>query len=332
MKNYYDILGLSSFEDSQDAILTAYRNGTKRLQQQISEGKDVKSNLVSLNEAYLVLSDKDLKKEYDYCLSTNQDNQDLNTAIDLLQAKAANFIDNRMSQMPKRRKKSKWPAILCGIFLFSAFCTFVTKCYQGIIEFSDVTPESLGSYIPSNDWNIFEIANSFSIAIPNTMELRSEFDEYTILLKEKFHSVNNANAVFQQAQLSQLSTSAYNTYCRVIVTHFSFPPGEAEHYNQTSYITSEDKQILREVVDSELGLYDYVFAPTFQWVDISGTKAIEAKYKRTGDKGPVICRLYLLPNYDEVVKIIISYRESDTNIWKSDLDNIIRTFKWNNPK
>lgn len=331
MKNYYDILSLSSFEDRQDAILTAYKNGTKHLQQQITEGKDVKLNLVSLNEAYLVLSDNNLKKEYDYCLSTNQESPSLNTAIDLLQAKAANFIDNKVSQMPQRRKKNKWPAILCGIFLFSAFGTIVRTCSQAIIE-SSATSESLGSYIPSNDWNIFEIANSFSIAIPNTMELRSEFDEYTILLKEKFHSVNNASAVFQQAQLSQLSTTAYDTYCRVIVTHFLFSPGDVEHYNQTSYITSEDKQYLREVIDSELGLYNYVLAPTFQWVDISGTKAIEAKYKRTGDKGPVICRLYLLPNYDEMVKIIISYRESDASIWKTDLDNVIRTFKWNSHK
>ena len=74
MKNYYNILGLSSYEDSQDVILAKYKEITARLRSQVLS-KDLKNQLIEVNEAFLVLSDKELKKKYDYSLSSNsQDN------------------------------------------------------------------------------------------------------------------------------------------------------------------------------------------------------------------------------------------------------------------
>lgn len=165
-------------------------------------------------------------------------------------------------------------------------------------------------------------------------------------------AINNADAVFQQGNLSDLSPEAFNTYCRVLVEHYNLPSrnpainlaylalvehydlpsGEVERHNQTFYISAEDKKFFKKMVDEQLGPYSDVDIPTFQWVDISGTKALEARYRRTGKEGPVVCRLYLLLNYNEMVIMIVSYRESDESIWKSDLENVIRTFKWNTPK
>ena len=94
----------------------------------------------------------------------------------------------------------------------------------------------------------------------------------------------------------------------------------------------EDYRNLREMVDEEIKPYSYVDTPTWRWIDINGTKAIEGAYRRNGEKGPVKCKFYLLSNYDEMVKMIISYRESDSSLWESDLENVIKTFKWNRPK
>ena len=237
----------------------------------IFDKKDVESKLIILNEAFLVLSDVTLKREYDYYLSSNTENSELLDAISAKRKKAESFIRSKL-------------------------------------------------------------ANSFSISIPQSLELRHDYDDYTKLLKNNHLAISNADAVFQQSNLADLSPEAYNTYCRVLVEHYDFSPGEVERHNQTSYITAEDKKNFKEMVDAELGPYSYVDIPTFQWVDISGTKALEAKYRRTGDKGIVVCRLYLLPNYNEMVKMITSYRESDESIWKSDLENVIRTFKWNTPQ
>lgn len=332
MKNYYDILGLPSYEDSQDAILTSYKNSTNKMRDTIFDKKDVESKLIILNEAFLVLSDVTLKREYDYYLSSNTENKELLDAISAKRKKAETFIQTKLANTPKKKKRSKWPAVLCGFFLLSALGTIMKTCTQASLESSSTPSQELGRFVPDSEWNRYEIANSFSISIPPSLELRHDYDDYTKLLKNNLLAISNADAVFQQDNLANLSPEAYNTYCRVMVEHYNFSPGEVERHNQTSYITTEDKKNFREMVDVELGPYSYVDIPTFQWVDISGTKALEAKYRRTGDKGPVVCRLYLLPNYNEMVKMIVSYREFDASIWKSDLENIIRTFKWSTPK
>lgn len=261
----------------------------------------------------------------------NTENRELTDAISEKRVKAKSFILSKLANSTKKKKKSKWPAIVCGVLLFSALLTVTRNCYKNSLESSALFLE-LGSHIPGSDWKRYEIASAFSIYIPSSMELRHDYDDYTKLLKNKHVEIGKADAVFQQAELANLSTEAFDTYCRVIVQHYNLSPGEVEHHNQASYITPEDKNSFREVVDAELEPYSYVDIPTFQWVDIAGTKALEARYRRSGSKGPVVCRLYLLPNYDELVKMIISYRESDGDIWKSDLENIIKTFKWNSPK
>ena len=82
------------------------------------------------------------------------------------------------------------------------------------------------------------------------------------------------------------------------------------------------------MVDEEIKPYTYVDTPTWRWIDINGTKAIEGSYKRNGENGPVKCKIYLLSNYSEMVKIIITFREKDSQQWESDLNHVIQTFKW----
>lgn len=332
MKNYYDILGLPSYEDSQGAILSSYKNSTNKMRNTIYDKKDVESKLINLNEAFLVLSDVKLKREYDYYLSSNTENSELLDAISAKRKKAESFIQSKLANTPKKKKRSKWPAIICGLLLLSAIGTIMKTCIQASLESSSAPSQKLGSFVPNSDWRKYEIANSFSISVPLSLELRHDYDDYTKLLTNNHLEISNADAVFQQGNLSDLSPEAFNTYCRILVEHYDFSPGDVERHNQTFYITAEDEKSFKEIVDEQLGPYCYVDIPTFQWVDISGTKALEAKYKRTGDKGPVVCRLYLLQNYNEMVEMVVSYRESDASIWKSDLENVIRTFKWNTPK
>ena len=80
---------------------------------------------------------------------------------------------------------------------------------------------------------------------------------------------------------------------------------------------------------NELGGYAPIGEPTYEWIDISGTKAIEIKYRRKGNQNyTTSCTIYLLFNYDEMVKMVIAYREQERNLWLPDLDNVIKTFKW----
>lgn len=143
MKNYYDILGLPSYEDSQDAILSSYKNNENKMLSTISYKKDVESKLIILNEAYLVLSDVTLKRKYDYYLSSNTENSELQDAISAKREKAESFIQSELSKIPKKKKRSKWPAIFCGLFLLSELGTIMKTCIQTSLESSPAPSQEL---------------------------------------------------------------------------------------------------------------------------------------------------------------------------------------------
>lgn len=170
------------------------------------------------------------------------------------------------------------------------------------------------------------------ISVPNSMELRNDHDNYTQWVSKNQGILSCADAVFQQKNLSEMSDDSYQTYARVLIQHQSLLPADVEHNYESPGLSEEDYRNLREMVDEEIGPYSYVETPTWRWIDINGTKAIEGTYRRNGENGPVKCKFYLLSNYDEMVKMIIAYRESDSSFWESDLENVIKTFKWSRPK
>lgn len=97
--------------------------------------KDVESKFIPLNEAFLVLSDPALKRKYDYCLSSSTDNDELLKDISLKREKAKSFIQDKLATAPKKKKRNKWPAILCGVFLLSALGTIMKTFTPGSNRF-----------------------------------------------------------------------------------------------------------------------------------------------------------------------------------------------------
>jgi hypothetical protein len=59
---------------------------------------------------------------------------------------------------------------------------------------------------------------------------------------------------------------------------------------------------------------------------------IKHKYERKGLNGNVKVVDYYLYNNDEMVKLTISYRISESNLWENDLDKIIDTFHFKEKK
>lgn len=147
MKNYYNILGLSSYE-----VLSKYREMTAHLRSQVLS-KDVKNQLIEVNEAFLVLSDKELKRKYDYSLSSNSQDTTLLAGITLKHERAAQFVSEKLDNAPKKRKKSKWPAILCGFFLLSALGTVSRTCTQAYRQEKSSQAEIVEVFTAPSDWS-----------------------------------------------------------------------------------------------------------------------------------------------------------------------------------
>ena len=342
LKNYYDILGLDFFESNAGNIKNSYRKATEKFHPNSYSSPDLKIRLVEINEAFLVLSDPYSKKLYDAALSadSNVDLEKLDCIIKDNRERASFFVDSYFNGTQKK-KKSVWKII--GIILLSFFVLgSIGRIIVATRDNTINTPNSynsnytsakkLGNYNPPANWTYYKIDDSFSLYVPPTLELRTEYDRYTHFLSEHHIAVSNADAVFQQKNLSTMSKDGFSTYCRILAERYYVGPDNAERHNESPSLISDDYRELRSIADAELGPWTYIQTPRYEWIDINGTKAIDISYSREGTKGEVICHIYLFFNYDEIAKIITSYRQVDKNVWASDINNVIRTFKWSNPK
>ena len=190
---------------------------------------------------------------------------------------------------------------------------------------------STATKIP-DDWIKYGFNDSYVLSVPDKMELRQDYDIYTRWLADGLGFISSADAVFQQKDLSSLTDKAKDTYARILMQRYSTPLGEADHYYESPLLTEEVCSDLNEIVEGEVKPGSFIDLPKWRVIDISGAKAVEGSYRRTGFEGPVSCRFYLLSNYDEMVKIIVAYREKDSDMWEEDLSKVIYTFKWKNPK
>ncbi len=193
---------------------------------------------------------------------------------------------------------------------------------------SIVQQEYLTVYQVPDTWKQYIIKESFTISVPNTVELRSDLDKYTRQLKSSnFWGYNDNLVVFQQKDLSKGANN--NHYCRILLLHIVGNEGDYLHNNEVQSLDPETKSMFKEMVDAEIGPYSLISEPTYSWIDIDGTKAVEIKYRRSGsDNYTTNCTMYLLFNNSEAVKMIVSYREQEKDLWMPDFANIIRTFRW----
>lgn len=202
-----------------------------------------------------------------------------------------------------------------------------------------VVPKKQDAYTPPSNWRNYEIYNAFTLSVPNSIELRKEFDAYTREVKDiSWHGykINTQNLVFQQKGLSENRQEAFKTYCRVII-NYEKEDSDDFFYKATEYeeLHTEDIRSLQKLAIQECTVtgFQVIGQPEVRWIRIEDIFAIETSYVRTGTEGnSTQVYKYWLFNGDESAIITLSYRRNDADIWEEDFKNIIRTFKWNRIK
>lgn len=332
MKNYYDILGLSSYEDSQDVILSKYKEVTAKLRSQALD-KDVTKKLIDVNEAYLVLSDAKLKQKYDYAFSNNSESDELKQYIAEKHNKASEFISGRLANTPKKRKKSKWPAIICGILILSAIGIIIRACTHTNAREYDSNIKEVSSIITPEDWTEYNVALSFKISIPKSLKQSGdEFNDEPQWISDDLCLARYSALFFEQEDLDKMSSKQDKSPTLIIIRHFSFSPGEVNHHYESPYLTYEDYKTLKEMTEQEIRPYTFIQHPLWDWIDVDGMRILEGPFTYEGYGGNIDGKIYLIYNFDEFAEIIISYSHEDKKMWEEEFDKIIRTFRWNNPK
>lgn len=202
-----------------------------------------------------------------------------------------------------------------------------------------VVPKKQTAYFSPSNWKNYEIYNAFTLSVPNSVELRKEFDVYTQEVKDiSWHGykINTRNLVFQQKGLSENNKEAFQTYCRIII-NYEKEDSDDFFYKATEYeeLRIEDIRYLQGLAIQECSAtgFQVIGQPEVRWIRIEDIFAIETSYVRTGTEGnSTQVYKYWLFNGDETTIITLSYRKKDADIWEEDFKNIIRTFKWNRIK
>lgn len=258
MKSYYDILEIKPFENKQETILSAYKNLTSRFEKALALQDNtkleyisaLKNDIIKLNEAFLVLSDKFLKIEYDKALC--EDNfSNIESRLAKKRNKATEFVTAKFS---KQKNIDSWKIV--GITLLSIIAIAgVIRCVSSFIPaptYKSTSPKKstvLGNFTPDSTWQQYDFYDAFSISIPKTMELRSDYDKYS----KHIHNNNITSfegIVFQQRGLSNMTQVAYNTYSRVLIDYFQCNPGEVPRYFDSPQLSKEDIETFTEMVDT----------------------------------------------------------------------------------
>lgn len=229
--------------------------------------------------------------------------------------------------------------LVCFLFLVAtiALCYSCQYKQQQVEQTTVYAPKAipLESIQTPDTWNMHNLYSAFSISVPNTMERSNPQDKYSQQLNSVGLQRNEGIVVFQQKSLNKGSIrNADEHYCRVLINYEKANPNELLHSYETAEIDADTRAWLYENVESNLAYSQQLLSmPSYQWVDINGTKAIRVAYRRSGNEGnTTACAMYYLFNDDEMAMVMTAYREQEADLWQKDMENVIRTFRWNQNK
>ena len=187
--------------------------------------------------------------------------------------------------------------------------------------------------IEAKSWKKHIFFNAISILVPPTIELRDNSGKYKESLSALGVQDNIDAVVFNQKGLNDMEQQAYEKYCRIMLTFIPGEYGDFFNRNETEKFSEDDVLFFGDMVESEIGSKSSVIGGiSYKWIRVNNANGILLSYKRTGnnfdsDKA-VVCKLVLFQDNSRMVKMVLSYRENEANLWKDDFDNVLSSFKW----
>lgn len=225
-------------------------------------------------------------------------------------------------------------------------------------NFPETTQQNESKQISSTNYNFtrYELRN-YSLSIPKTMELRGE-NSYMSLIQQvttdKLETIKKIRLVGSDFVFQPIGTDDDNNpdnqkkalalYSRVLI---SYQKGKIDEFfrwdENLSYTNAEYSELNKMYKDNLLAEYNKVKEAEigFNLVSVSDIKItkninkvvyIEQQHERSGLNGNIKVINYYLHNNDEMVKLTLSYRISESNLWKNDFDKIINTFNFTTNK
>ena len=307
------------------------------------------SSQTSQSESTYSRSEQEQKKTnntwtYDYEVHDEKVKEDINNAREYAKKLVEEFMSS-LKQSAKDAAKGAWSGmkpylivilVMMGIGLLISFCSAINNSVSNNSysqSVSVVKLEAAEKVVIPDTWRTYNIGNQYEISVPPTVELKRPYDEYTQIQKKLNLPANDEIIIFQQEGLSRRTEAALGKYCRVMIQYISGSYGDFLNKTETDPLNYEYAAIFQEMVTAEIGPASRQMGDiSYCWKEIRGQKFIEITYRRTGSDFdtsiPVKCKLCLFQNNNEMVKMILSYREKEAEIWAKDFDLVLKSFLW----
>ncbi len=187
----------------------------------------------------------------------------------------------------------------------------------------------------ANHWKSHTFFNAFSVKVPVTVELQTKDSPYVRQITSRGYQFQDDVVVFHQKGLGNLNQKAQKQYCRIMFSYYQGVPGDFLRRTETEVLDAEYDQLLREMVIGEIGPNGRLMGTiNYQWVRINNANAILVSYRRTGNNFdttiPVNCKMLIIQDNNRFVKMMLSYREKEANLWADDFEQVLRSFEWKN--
>jgi hypothetical protein len=191
-------------------------------------------------------------------------------------------------------------------------------------------------------WQTVSVPGVCTFQIPPTLELQGgAYRRVADVIREVWEVPKAAvdRVVAQPAGINRFDAAALKRYARVIVKTEHGVSGDYPRLTDPLAFSEEemdaiDEQIQREArqgAETSIGGNEMAILSSqhVKLVRIAGIDALMHEYTRTvNDAPPVLVRAYWIFNNDRVHLVTVSWRISEADLWSSDLERVIQSFKF----
>ncbi len=249
--------------------------------------------------------------------------------------------NERDKRSDNKRKSTVWKAVffvaiflVCGAIIkefIKGFFEGIEQAVKQATEVDEILPQMEIS--DPKHWNNYTFFNAFSIYVPITVEEQIKDSPYGKDLANKgMLQLRDGIIIFNQKGLCDLNAEAKEQYCRIMFQYFEGQWGDFPKRDEIAPLDKMDDYI-DEMVTNELRPNSRLMGSiNRKWVSINNANAIMVDYRRTGYDFdftiPVRCKILLFSDSKRMVKMILAYREKESDIWAKDFEQVLRSFKW----
>ena len=202
------------------------------------------------------------------------------------------------------------------------------------------------SEIPKT-WTLYEIENIGQLAVPPTLELRDD-NSFTALAADIIHDsyvthkkieMTKSQLVFQPKGSNELDKEAFSKYARIMITYSKGEYGDFYKWNEKFELTESEYKELDDYFKSEVvNPMAMMNIKLIKWYplefgNVNGLSYMKTSFTRQMSDNPIVkVDKYNFFNSDEAVEITLSYRITESEIWKDDFSKVINTFSFKTKK